>query len=76
MSEEIQNNATTQEPAVSANNETKTEITQTNIETASSDKELINPMTGEVISTGKPKEEKSNSPYKSFIRLEKVVFSA
>ena len=66
MSEEIQNNATTQEPAVSANNETTTEVTQTNTETIPSDKELINPMTGEVISAGKPKEEKSNSPYKKF----------
>lgn len=66
MSEEIQNNATTQEPAVSANNETTTEVTQTNTETIPSDKELINPMTGEVISAGKPKEEKSNSPYKQF----------
>ena len=66
MSEEIQNNATTQEPAVSANNETTTEVTQTNTETIPSDKELINPMTGEVISAGKPKEEKSNSPYKTF----------
>jgi hypothetical protein len=66
MSEEIQNNATTQEPAVSANSETTTEVTQTNTELPSSGKELINPMTGEVISTGKPKEEKSNSPYKKF----------
>ena len=66
MSEEIQNNATTQEPAVSANNETTTEVTQTNTETIQSDKELINPMTGEVISAGKPKEEKSNLPYKKF----------
>ena len=69
MSEEIKNEAPAQEPITSADNEVKTEATtevnQTRIETSSTE-ELVNPLTGEVISPKKPKEKSSNSPYKQF----------
>ena len=68
MSEEIQNEAPSQEPTVSANNEVKTETTtvsQVNVE-PDDDKEIVNPLTGEVIRPAKHKEESSNSPYKQF----------
>lgn len=69
MSEEIKNEAPAQEPITSADNEVKTEATaevnQTRIETSSTE-ELVNPLTGEVISPKKPKEKTSNSPYKQF----------
>ncbi len=69
MSEEIKNEAPPQEPITSADNEVKTEATtevnQTRIETSSTE-ELVNPLTGEVISPKKPKEKSSNSPYKQF----------
>ena len=68
MSEEIQNEAPAQEPTVSANSEVKTETTtvsQVNVE-PDDDKEIVNPLTGEVIRPAKHKEESSNSPYKQF----------
>ena len=69
MSEEIKNEAPAQEPITSADNEVQTEATtevnQTRIETSSTE-ELVNPLTGEVISPKKPKEKSSNSPYKQF----------
>ena len=69
MSEEIKNEAPAQEPITSADNEVKTEATtevnQTRIETSSTE-ELVNPLTGEVISPKKPKEKSLNSPYKQF----------
>lgn len=69
MSEEIKNEAPAQEPITSADNEVKTEATtevnQTRIETSSTE-ELVNPLTGEVISPKKSKEKSSNSPYKQF----------
>ena len=69
MSEEIKNEAPAQEPITSADNEVKTEATtevnQTRIETSSTE-ELVNPLTGEVISPKKPKEKSSNSPYNQF----------
>ncbi|SIO15731.1 hypothetical protein [Fibrobacter sp. UWB11] len=69
MSEEIQNEAPVQEPTVSADNNVKAEATaevkQTIIE-PNDDKEIVNPLTGEVIRPAKPKEESSNSPYKQF----------
>ncbi len=77
MSEEIKNDAPVQESSVSPDSEVKTEavaeVAQTSTEapsssteTTPSDKELVNPLTGEVISPGKPKEPTSNSPYKQF----------
>ena len=69
MSEEIQNEAPAQEPTVSANSEVKTEataeVTQTSVEPVDDDKEIVNPLTGEVIRPAKHKES-SNSPYKQF----------
>ena len=67
MSEEIQNEAPAQEPTVSANSDVKTETTvsQVNVE-PDDDKEIVNPLTGEVIRPAKHKEESSNSPYKQF----------
>jgi hypothetical protein len=69
MSEEIQNEAPVQEPTVSADNNVKAEATaevkQTIIE-PNDDKEIVNPLTGEVIRPAKHKEESSNSPYKQF----------
>ncbi|SHM01042.1 hypothetical protein [Fibrobacter sp. UWB7] len=74
MSEEIKNEAPAQEPTVSADSEVKTEATaevnqtrtEVNFEENSSNEELVNPLTGEVISPKKNKEPKSNSPYKQF----------
>ena len=74
MSEEIKNEAPAQEPTVSADSEVKTEATaevnqtrtEVNFEDNSSNEELVNPLTGEVISPKKNKEPKSNSPYKQF----------
>jgi len=69
MSEEIQNEAPAQEPTVSADSEVKTEataeVTQTSVEPVDDDKEIVNPLTGEVIRPAKQKES-SNSPYKQF----------
>ena len=71
MSEEIQNEAHVQEqePATTVENEVKTEATaevkQTIIE-PDDDKEIVNPLTGEVIRPAKHKEDSSNSPYKQF----------
>ena len=78
MSEEIKNEAPAQDPTTivgsnvgnEASNETKieapAEVTPATEEDSSSQKELVNPMTGEVIRPAKPKEEVSNSPYKKF----------
>ena len=82
MSEELKNDVPAQEPTATPGDEaktevqteiktetkteTKTEVPQTNVEPPSSQQELVNPMTGEVISPRKPKEETSNSPYKKF----------
>ena len=66
MSEEIKNEVPAQEPTSTTGNEVKTEAAQPQVETNSTQEELINPMTGEVISPRKPKEETSNSPYKKF----------
>ena len=67
MSEEIKNEVPAQEPTATANSEVKTEakaeVNQTIFE---STEELVNPLTGEVISPAKHKEPKSNSPYKQF----------
>ena len=69
MSEENQNEVPAQEPTVSADSEVKTEataeVTQTSIEPVDDDKEIVNPLTGEVIRPAKQKES-SNSPYKQF----------
>lgn len=69
MSEEFQNEAPAQEPTVSADSEVKTEataeVTQTSVEPVDDDKEIVNPLTGEVIRPAKQKES-SNSPYKQF----------
>ena len=67
MSEEIKNEVPAQEPTVSATSEVKTETTvsQVNVE-PDDDKEIVNPLTGEVIRPAKHKEESSNSPYKQF----------
>lgn len=66
MSEEIKNEVPAQEPTSTTGTEVKTEAAQPQVETNSTQEELINPMTGEVISPRKPKEETSNSPYKKF----------
>ena len=66
MSEEIKNEVPAQEPTSTTGNEVKTEAAQPQVETNSTQEELINPMTGEVISPRKPKEETSKSPYKKF----------
>ena len=69
MSEENQNEVPAQEPTVSADSEVKTEatteVTQTSVEPVDDDKEIVNPLTGEVIRSAKQKES-SNSPYKQF----------
>ena len=69
MSEENQNEVPAQEPTVSADSEVKTEataeVTQTSVEPVDDDKEIVNPLTGEVIRPAKQKES-SNSPYKQF----------
>ena len=81
MSEETQNEAPAQEPAATAGSnagsETKieapAEVAPTSAPAPSpapvepdSDKEIVNPMTGEVIRPAKSKEESSSSPYKKF----------
>ena len=67
MSEEIKNEAPAQEPTATANSEVKTEATApASPAIEESSEELVNPLTGEVISPKKPKEPKSNSPYKQF----------
>lgn len=76
MSEEIKNEAPAQEPTATVANETKPEVkSETKVEVpaevapaAAEDpsKELVNPMTGEVIRPAKPKDDVSNSPYKKF----------
>ncbi len=78
MSEEIKNEAPAQEPATTVADETKpevksetkveapTEVAPAAVEDSSSQGELINPMTGEVIRPAKPKDEVSASPYKKF----------
>ena len=76
MSEEIKIEVPAQEPTATVANETKPEVkSETKVEAptevapaAAEDpsKELVNPMTGEVIRPAKPKEEASNSPYKKF----------
>ena len=65
MSEEIKNEVPAQEPTTESEvkTEAKAEVNQTSFE---STEELVNPLTGEVISPAKPKEPKSNSPYKQF----------
>lgn len=69
MSEEIKNEVPAQEPTAVTGNEVKTEATaevkQTIIE-PDNDKEIVNPLTGEVIRPAKHKEGSSNSPYKQF----------
>ena len=69
MSEENQNEVPAQEPTVSADSEVKTEataeVTQTSVEPVDDDKEIVNPLTGEVIRPAKQKDS-SNSPYKQF----------
>ena len=69
MSEDNQNEVPAQEPTVSADSEVKTEataeVTQTSVEPVDDDKEIVNPLTGEVIRPAKQKES-SNSPYKQF----------
>ena len=76
MSEEIKNEVPAQEPTATVANETKPEVkSETKVEAptevapaAAEDpsKELVNPMTGEVIRPAKPKDDVSNSPYKKF----------
>lgn len=77
MSEEIQNEAPAQEPTAPVSSDTAPEATTETPQASTAapsappaapdpDKELVNPMTGEVISPKKPKEESSNSPYKRF----------
>ena len=77
MSEEIQNEAPAQEPTAPVSCDTGPEATTETPQASTAapsappaapdpDKELVNPMTGEVISPKKPKEESSNSPYKRF----------
>ena len=70
MSEEIKNEVPEQEPTLTTDSEVKTEataeVTQTSTELADNDKEIVNPLTGEVIRPAKHKEESSNSPYKQF----------
>jgi len=76
MSEEIKNEAPAQEPTATVANEIKPEVkSETKVEApaevapaAAEDpsKELVNPMTGEVIRPAKPKDDVSNSPYKKF----------
>ena len=65
MSEEIKNEVPAQEPTIESEvkTEAKAEVNQTSFE---STEELVNPLTGEVISPAKHKEPKSNSPYKQF----------
>lgn len=65
MSEEIKNEVPAQEPTTESEvkTEAKAEVNQTSFE---STEELVNPLTGEVISPAKHKESKSNSPYKQF----------
>jgi hypothetical protein len=65
MSEEIKNEVPAQEPTTESEvkTEAKAEVNQTSFE---STEELVNPLTGEVISPAKHKEPKSNSPYKQF----------
>ena len=63
MSEEIKNEVPAQEPTAIVDSEVKTEVTKPIEE---STEELVNPLTGEVISPAKPKEKSSNSPYKQF----------
>lgn len=67
MSEEIKNEVPAQEPTATANSEVKTEATApVSPANEESSEELVNPLTGEVISPAKHKEPKSNSPYKQF----------
>ena len=65
MSEEIKNEVPAQEPTTESEvkTEAKAEVNQTSFE---STEELVNPLTGEIISPAKHKEPKSNSPYKQF----------
>ncbi|OWV22305.1 hypothetical protein B7982_08740 [Fibrobacter sp. UWB2] len=65
MSEEIKNEVPAQEPTTESEvkTEAKAEVNQTSFE---STEELVNPLTGEVISPAKHKEPRSNSPYKQF----------
>ena len=65
MSEEIKNEVPAQESTTESEvkTEAKAEVNQTSFE---STEELVNPLTGEVISPAKHKEPKSNSPYKQF----------
>ena len=65
MSEEMKNEVPAQEPTTESEvkTEAKAEVNQTSFE---STEELVNPLTGEVISPAKHKEPKSNSPYKQF----------
>ena len=67
MSEEIKNEVPAQEQATTSEvkSETTSKVSQTSVNTSTTE-ELINPLTGEVIRPAKPKEESSNSPYKSF----------
>ena len=76
MSEEIKNEAPAQDPATTVADETKPEVkSETKVEAPTevvpateedSSKEIVNPMTGEVIRPAKPKDDVSNSPYKKF----------
>ena len=76
MSEEIKNEAPAQEPATTVADETKPEVkSETKVEAPTevvpateedSSKEIVNPLTGEVIRPAKPKDEVSASPYKKF----------
>lgn len=72
MSEEIQNEATSQEvnnqeqTSTASNDTTTTAQEVTNSHNDSGTEALVNPLTGEVIRPAKPKEESSNSPYKKF----------
>lgn len=67
MSEEIKNEVPAQEPTATVDNEVKTEATaEVTKPIEESTEELVNPLTGEVISPAKPKEKSSNSPYKQF----------
>ena len=67
MSEEIKNEVPAQEPTATVDSEVKTEATaEVTKPIEESTEELVNPLTGEVISPAKPKEKSSNSPYKQF----------
>ena len=76
MSEEIKNEAPAQDPATTVADETKPEVkSETKVEAPTevvpateedSSKEIVNPLTGEVIRPAKPKDEVSASPYKKF----------